>query len=140
MIFFFIQLLTKKLLAAPTKLSPSGFSDLNVLRKSIKKKSDFIVDTQDLWHQLQRKIDQSNSLENTNPAATFGHIISGYDSQYFSYLWSKVYSFDIFQHIQRQGLLNKEVGMKYRKIILAPGGSRDSIESLRLFLGREPNN
>ena len=30
--------------------------------------------------------------------------------------------------------------MKYRKIILAPGGTRDSIESLKLFLGREPNN
>jgi Zn-dependent oligopeptidase len=29
--------------------------------------------------------------------------------------------------------------MRYRKTILAPGGSRDSIESLRLFLGRDPN-
>ena len=31
------------------------------------------------------------------------------------------------------------MGMKYRKIILAPGGSRDSIESLKEFLGREPS-
>jgi Zn-dependent oligopeptidase len=29
--------------------------------------------------------------------------------------------------------------MKYRKIILSHGGSRDSIESLVEFLGREPN-
>lgn len=30
--------------------------------------------------------------------------------------------------------------MKYRKEILAPGGSRDSAESLEIFLGRKPNN
>ena len=31
------------------------------------------------------------------------------------------------------------MGMKYRKTILAPGGSRDSIELITEFLGREPN-
>ena len=30
--------------------------------------------------------------------------------------------------------------MRYRKTILAPGGSVDSIESVRKFLGREPND
>ena len=134
----------KTLLNSPVKLSNQtnsrGFQDLNTLRKSIKKKDGFKVDIQALWHQLQKSIDQSHPLENTNPAATFGHVISGYDSQYYSYLWSRVHSLDLFQHIHKHGLVNREIGMKYRKIILAPGGSRDSSESLRLFLGREPNN
>ena len=30
--------------------------------------------------------------------------------------------------------------MRYRKTILAPGGSVDSIDSVRKFLGRDPNN
>jgi Zn-dependent oligopeptidase len=36
--------------------------------------------------------------------------------------------------------LDPEVGMQYRKEILSYGDSRQSIDSLRIFLGREPND
>lgn len=112
--------------------------DTNALRKHVPLKGK-TVDTTKLWNDLELKIDFQETIGG-NPAATFGHIIAGYESKYYSYLWSQVYSCDIFQHFKKNGLLDKETGMKYRKIILAPGGTRDSIESLKLFLGREPNN
>ena len=35
--------------------------------------------------------------------------------------------------------MNGKVGRRYRKEILEKGGSRDEMESLKAFLGREPS-
>jgi len=35
--------------------------------------------------------------------------------------------------------MNGDLGLKYRKIVLAPGGSKDSSDVIKEFLGREPN-
>lgn len=77
--------------------------------------------------------------QGTNPAGDFGHIYGGYESQYYGYLWSLVYSCDLFEQFERHGVMNRELGKKYKEVILGPGGSRDSDESLREFLGREPS-
>ena len=66
--------------------------------------------------------------------------MAGYVSTYYSYLWSEVYSADLFSVFQKEGIFNKDLGMRYRKTILAPGGSVDSIDSVRKFLGRDPND
>lgn len=110
------------------------------MRHEIKKKDGFKVDTEDLWHKLASRIENSDYQEGTNPIGTFGHLITGYVSQYYGYLWSQVYSCDLFAKFEEKGLMNPEIGMKYRKEILAPGGTRDSAESLKLFLGRDPND
>ncbi len=72
--------------------------------------------------------------------ASFGHLMGGYDAGYYGYLWARVYGDDMFSAFEEGGVTNPEVGAAYRREVLATGGSRDAIEHLRAFLGREPNS
>ena len=97
------------------------------------------VDTQRLFSDIYKDIVGLSPIENTNMPASWGHMV-GYDAQYYGYLWSEVYSYDMFEsRFRKEGLLNAAVGADYRAKILQPGGTKDAIDLLRDFLGREPS-
>eukprot|EP01084_Bolivina_argentea_P019228 35774_1 len=103
------------------------------------------VDTQKLAQELQPKIMGIEAQKDTNFVASFGHLAGGYDAQYYGYMWSEVYSADMFATVfcvdgDESQLLNQDNGLKYRRKILQVGSSRDAADSLKDFLGREPNN
>lgn len=70
---------------------------------------------------------------------TFGHLLGGYDAGYYGYLSSQVYSADMFHTVFAKDPMNGAEGRRYRHMVLEKGGSQDEMETLKGFLGREPN-
>ena len=70
--------------------------------------------------------------------AFFGHL-AGYDAGYYGYAWADSIAADMATVFEGapNGFLDKAAGMKLRKEIYAPGGSRDIDISIHNFLGRD---
>ena len=106
---------------------------------------------QQAWVNLQRSImsceveDSERSYvihpsPGTYMPASFGHLGGGYDARYYGYLWSDVYSKDMFYTMFQNHLFDPEVGRQYKNKILAKGGSEDAMDLLTDFLDRPPNS
>ncbi len=73
----------------------------------------------------------------THFAAYFGHL-TGYDAGYYGYAWADSIAADLATVFEQanEGFLDAEVGMRLRREIYEPGGSRPVEDSVRAFLGR----
>jgi thimet oligopeptidase len=70
--------------------------------------------------------------------AFFGHL-AGYDAGYYGYAWADAIAADMATVFEKapNGFLDKQAGMKLRKEIYVPGGSREIDVSIHNFLGRD---
>lgn len=70
----------------------------------------------------------------------FNHIFnSGYSAGYYGYLWSEVLEKDIFEFFKQNGIYNKDIANKFRKLFLEKGGSEEPMVLYEMFLGRQPS-
>ncbi|KAJ0094102.1 hypothetical protein Patl1_16849 [Pistacia atlantica] len=99
------------------------------------------VDIVELFKHLHSKVMLGlPMLEGTNPASCFPRSAIGFEAACYSHIWSEVFAADIFaSKFRDDGILNQYAGMQFRNKVLAPGGSKDPIEILSDFLGREPS-
>lgn len=72
--------------------------------------------------------------------ASFSHLMHGYESGYYSYLWSLVYAQELFGEFKKKGVFNGKLGKEVRKKIFEQGALKNEMDLLRDFLGREPSN
>ncbi len=65
---------------------------------------------------------------------SFSHIFSGgYAAGYYRYKWAEVLSADAYSLFEENGVLNPDVGARFRSEILAAGGSRGAMDSFSAF-------
>jgi peptidyl-dipeptidase Dcp len=62
-----------------------------------------------------------------------------YEVGYYSYFWSEVLACDAFEYFKKNGLLNRKLGLSFRKNILEKGDSEDPMILYKRFRGRKPN-
>lgn len=85
--------------------------------------------------ELQNRYSNFNFVEGTHFQDSFGHL-DGYSAIYYTYMWSLVIASDMYTEFEKGGLLNSEIGDKYRRMIMEPGGTKDAADLVENFLGR----
>ncbi|KAG9310224.1 hypothetical protein JVU11DRAFT_9870 [Chiua virens] len=109
--------------------------DLSVHNNSL----DVSTDYTKLWNDLREQISLVKGDAYKPGQGSFGHIVGGYDAGYYGYTYSLVFAADMYATVFKKGPLDPALGKSYRDKILFVGGSRDEMDSLKDFLGRDPN-
>lgn len=100
--------------------------------------SDGKVDTTKVAHELYPQVTMFGKMpEHTYYQAAFGHLMN-YSAGYYGYMWSLVYASDMAVRFKELGMLSPDAGMYYRKKIISQGGTRDAMDLVKDYLGREP--
>ena len=75
-------------------------------------------------------------VEGDHMYASFTHL-TGYASNYYTYVLDKVIALDLFAQFDPADPLSGPAAMRYRRSVIDPGATRPAAELVKAFLGRE---
>jgi thimet oligopeptidase len=93
------------------------------------------IDPDEMTRELYASFQPWTWLEGSKMYASFGHL-TGYSSNYYTYMFDKVIALDFFGQFDPKDLLSGDAGERYRRMVLEQGGSKPAKELVRDFLGR----
>jgi thimet oligopeptidase len=96
------------------------------------------VDLDALWKENMTRFTPFTLVEGNRFFTSFTHL-TGYASNYYTYVLDKVIAVDFFAQFDRKDLLDGPTAMRYRRSVLEPGASKPATALVKDFLGREQN-
>jgi thimet oligopeptidase len=96
------------------------------------------VDTTKMMASLVEQYTPFKYVPETHFQTAFTHL-DGYSAIYYTYMWSLVIARDLLTRFEKEGMMNTQTAMSYRKNILEPGPSKPAAKIVNNFLGRPYN-
>ncbi len=96
------------------------------------------IDFDALWKQDFERFSPFTFVDGNRFYTTFTHL-TGYSSNYYTYVLDKVIAVDFFSKFDKANLLGGPAAMRYRSTVLEPGAAKPAAELVRDFLGRPQN-
>ena len=89
----------------------------------------------DLWRTDHDRFLHSTFVPGSHDFASFTHL-TGYASNYYTYVLDKVIAVDFFSQFDPHNLLSGPTAMRYRRAVLEPGATEPAAQLVKDFLGR----
>jgi Zn-dependent oligopeptidase len=96
------------------------------------------IDFDALFQQDMKRFNTFAPVPDDHFFASFTHL-TGYASNYYTYVLDKVIAIDFFDQFDRNHLLDGPTAMRYRRTVLEPGATMPAAQLVKDFLGRPQN-
>jgi thimet oligopeptidase len=93
------------------------------------------IDFDASWIAEEKKFSPFTLIDGDHFFASFGHL-TGYASNYYTYVLDKVIAIDFFAQFDKHSPLDGPTAMRYRRAVLEPGATKPAAELVSDFLGR----